>query len=362
MIVLLRAGADVAAARAVEAALQRAGAGARRVNGGGRLAVESVAPHAPLGDETRARLAALDGVEAVLDGAEPNPRVRAARGPVEIATPLGPLEIGGAAVALAFGPCSVDDEDDLWKTASAARAAGAQLLRGGAFKPRTSPYAFQGAGAGALRLLRRAGDAFGLAVVSEAMSEASLDAVAAECELVQLGARSMACTPLLKAAARCGRPLLLKRGFGATVDEWLAAAEYLLDGGAPGVILCERGIRTFEPGTRATLDLGGLALARLRTGLPIFVDPSHAAGTRALVEPLSLAALAAGADGLIVECHADPGRARSDGPQALALDELEPLARACHRVARAVGREIKLCSVTCPPTTPSRRPSSALPR
>src|SRR5581483_2267352 len=227
VIVLLRAGADVAAARAVEAALQRAGAGARRVNGGGRLAVESVAPHAPLGDETRARLAALDGVEAVLDGAEPNPRVRAARGPVEIATPLGPLEIGGAAVALAFGPCSVDDEDDLWKTASAARAAGAQLLRGGAFKPRTSPYAFQGAGAGALRLLRRAGDAFGLAVVSEAMSEASLDAVAAECELVQLGARSMACTPLLKAAARCGRPLLLKRGFGATVDEWLAAAEYL---------------------------------------------------------------------------------------------------------------------------------------
>jgi 3-deoxy-7-phosphoheptulonate synthase len=158
----------------------------------------------------------------------------------------------------------------------------------------------------------------------------------------------MGATPLLRAAARVGRPLLVKRGFGATVDEWLSAAEYLLDGGAPGVILCERGIRSFEPGTRATLDVGGLALARLRTGLPIFADPSHAAGTRALVAPLALAAVAAGADGLIVECHAEPGRARSDGPQALALEELAPLTHAAVEVARAARRStrekgIELC-------------------
>jgi 3-deoxy-7-phosphoheptulonate synthase len=361
MIVLLHAGADVACARAVEAELQRAGAGTRRVNGGARLAVETVAPHAPLDDRVRARLAALDGVEAVLDAADANPRVRAARGTVEVATPRGPLVVGGAQLALAFGPCSVDDPEDLERAAAAARAAGARLLRGGAFKPRTSPYSFQGLGAHGLQLLRRAADAHGLAVVSEVMSESSLEPVAAACELVQLGARSMASTPLLKAAARCGRPLLLKRGYGATVDEWLAAAEYLLDGGAPGVILCERGIRTFEPGTRATLDLGGLALARLRTALPVIVDPSHAAGTRALVAPLALAAVAAGADGLIVECHADPGRARSDGPQALGLDELEPLARRAAAVARAVGREVRVCSAW-QQTTRSKRPSSASPR
>jgi 3-deoxy-7-phosphoheptulonate synthase len=167
----------------------------------------------------------------------------------------------------------------------------------------------------------------------------------------------MAATPLLRAAARCGRPVLLKRGFGATVDEWLAAAEYLLDGGSPGVILCERGIRSFETGTRATLDVGGLALARLRTGLPILADPSHAAGTRPLVRPLALAAIAAGADGLIVETHPEPWRARSDGPQALHLDELAPLAQAC----RAVQEGVALCSQSWQKTT-LKQQSSASPR
>jgi 3-deoxy-7-phosphoheptulonate synthase len=367
VIVLLGAGADAAAARAVEAELARAGAAARRVSGGARTAVETAGPHAPIDRDARARIAALDGVEAILDAPDPNPRVRAAAGPVVIASPRGPFTVGAGELTLAFGPCAVDEERDLWQAAAAARAAGARLLRGGAFKPRTSPYAFQGLGAPALRLLRRAGDAHGLAVVSEATSEAALDAAAAECELIQLGARSMGATPLLRAAARVGRPLLLKRGFGATVDEWLAAAEYLLDGGAPGVILCERGIRTFEPGTRATLDVGGLALARLRTRLPIFADPSHAAGTRPLVAPLALAAVAAGADGLIVECAADAGRARSDGPQALELDALAPLARAAAAVAAAVhaavGRAARAENEVCSSSWNQSRPrSSASPR
>jgi 3-deoxy-7-phosphoheptulonate synthase len=158
---------------------------------------------------------------------------------------------------------------------------------------------------------------------------------------------------------------LLKRGFGATVDEWLLAAEYLLDGGAPGVILCERGIRSFEPATRATLDLGGLALAKLRTGLPVIADPSHAAGTRALVAPLARAALAAGADGLIVECHAEPGRARSDGPQALTLDDTAELARTLQRLGPALGRRAPrpvILSNACQPTTTSAPRSSASPR
>jgi len=239
-------------------------------------------------------------------------------------------------------------------------------LRGGAYKPRTSPYAFQGLGEDGLPMLRRVADALGLAVVTEATSEASVARVAEYCELVQIGARTMASTALLRAAARAGRPVLLKRGFGATVDEWLHAAEYLLDGGAPGVILCERGIRSFEPGTRATLDLGGLALAQLRTGLPVVADPSHAAGTRALVLPLARAALAAGADGLIVECHAEPGRARSDGPQALTLAETAELARAVQKLAPALGRRAPRPNFTttnpCQTTTTSEQRSSVSPR
>jgi 3-deoxy-7-phosphoheptulonate synthase len=334
MIVLLRAEAPAEVARAVEAMLVRAGATTRRVSAPERIAVEVVGPCAPLPTALTALLRALPGVESVLAPPDPTPRVSAA-GAVTVQSPLGPFTVGGEALVFAFGPCSVDDPADLERIAAAARASGARLLRGGAFKPRTSPYSFQGAGPSGLQQLRRVADAHGLAVVSEATSEASLGAVAEHCELIQLGARSMAVTPLLKAAARTGRPVLLKRGWGATVDEWLLAAEYLYDAGCPGVILCERGIRTFEPGTRATLDVGGLALARLRTRLPVLADPSHAAGTRALVRPLALAAIAAGADGLIVECHPDAARARSDGPQALALEDLQPLVDAAAQVAAA---------------------------
>ncbi|HXU74287.1 MAG TPA: 3-deoxy-7-phosphoheptulonate synthase [Polyangia bacterium] len=366
MIVLLRAGASRVETRAVEAELARAGASARTVRGSGRVAVEVVGPHAPLDDAAVARIAALDAVESILDADEPNPRVAAARGPVTIDTPVGPLAVGGDEWTLMLGPCAVENEPDLVAAAAAAQQAGARFLRGGAFKPRTSPYAFQGLGDDGLPLLRRVADDFGLAVVSEATSEAAVARVAEHCELIQIGARTMAASSLLKAAARAGRPVLLKRGFGATVDEWLAAAEYLLDGGAPGVILCERGIRSFEPGTRATLDLGGLVLAKLRTGLPVIADPSHAAGTRALVEPLARAALAAGADGLIVECHAEPGRARSDGPQALPPDEVAALARAVARLAPALGRRAPKplsCTNACQlQTTTSAPRSSASPR
>jgi 3-deoxy-7-phosphoheptulonate synthase len=352
MIVLLQPSAGPAEARAVEAELTRAGSGTRRIVGRGRIAVEAVPPHPPLG-HLRAGLSELAGVEAVLAPDEPLPKVTAAGGPVNVSG----VNVGGPALTFAFGPCAVENEDDLRAAARAARRAGAQFLRGGAFKPRTSPYAFQGLGHDGLRLLRRVADDEGLRVVSEATSEVSLSEVAEHCDLIQLGARSMGATPLLRAAARAGRPILLKRHFGATVDEWLAAAEYLLDGGAPGVILCERGIRSFEPGTRATLVVGGLALARLRTGLPILADPSHAAGTRPLVRPLALAAVAAGADGLIVEAHADPARARSDGPQALTLDELQPLAEA----ACAVHEGVALCSQKWLKQMSSKR-SSASPR
>lgn len=367
MIVLLRAGASAAEARAVEAELARLGVGARRVRAPGRLALEAIAPWAPLDAAARARLESLDAVESLLVADEPAPRVSAARGPVAVETPRGAIAVGGDEWTLMLGPCAVENEPDLVVAAAAAHQAGARLLRGGAFKPRTSPYAFQGLGDDGLALLRRVADDFGLGVVTEATSEAAIDRVAECSELIQIGARTMASSALLKAAARAGRPLLLKRGFGATVDEWLAAAEYLLDGGAPGVILCERGIRSFEPATRATLDLGGLALAKLRTGLPVIADPSHAAGTRALVAPLARAALAAGADGLIAECHAEPGRARSDGPQALTPDDVAELARSIARLAPALGRRaprpVILSNSTCQQSTTTSAPrSSASPR
>jgi 3-deoxy-7-phosphoheptulonate synthase len=362
MIVLLLPEAPPEAAGAVEGLLARAGATTRRVVSSERIAVEVVGPHAPLPRELSVCLRALPFVESVLVPAEPTPRVGAAAPTVTVASPLGPFLVGAGALTFAFGPCSVDDEHDLDRIAAAARAAGARLLRGGAYKPRSSPYSFQGVGERGLVTLRRIADAHGLAIVSEATSETSLGAVAEHCELVQLGARSMAVTPLLKAAARCGRPVLLKRGYGSTVEEWLLAAEYLLDAGSPGVILCERGIRSFEPGTRATLDVGGLALARLRTRLPMLADPSHAAGTRVLVRPLALAAVAAGADGLIVECHPDPARARSDGPQALALEDLQPLVHACAAIGAAVRKASEVCSRPWFPTNRSIRQSSASPR
>jgi 3-deoxy-7-phosphoheptulonate synthase len=347
MIVLLKSGADP---RPVEKELTRAGSGTRRITDREQIAVEALPPHPPLG-HLRARLLELPGVTAVLLPDEPLPKVSLAHGPVDVGGHL----VGGPELTFAFGPCAVENEEDLRANAAAARSAGAQLLRGGAFKPRTSPYSFQGLGNLGLKLLRRVADEFGLRVVSEATSEASVAEVAEHCDLLQLGARSMGVTPILRSAAKCRRPVLLKRGFGATVDEWLAAAEYLLDGGAPGVILCERGIRSFEPGTRATLDLGGMALARLRTGLPMLADPSHAAGTRPLVRPLALAAIAAGADGLIVESHPEPSRARSDGPQALPLDELLPLVEA----ARAVHEGVALCSQSTWQKTTFKQQSSA---
>lgn len=363
MIVLLRSGASPAEAREVMAVVTRGGASSRAVRGPERIAVE-VASAVPLDRATRMRLVELSAVEALLEAEEPLPRVTAAQGPVLVETPAGPLPVGGEEWTLILGPCAIEEEADLMAAARAASAAGARLLRGGAFKPRTSPYSFQGLGGAGLPLLRRVADSLGLGVVSEATSEAEVARVAEYCQLIQIGARTMAATALLRAAARAGRPVLLKRGFGATVDEWLAAAEYLLDGGAPGVILCERGIRSFEPGTRATLDVGGLALARLRTGLPVLADPSHAAGSRALVLPLAQAALAAGADGLIVECHAEPGRARSDGPQALPLDEVATLSRRVAALAPALGRRAPTAipSLPCQPTTTCITPSSVSPR
>lgn len=233
----------------------------------------------------------------------------------------------GAPPVLMAGPCSVETEDRIGRLAGRVAAAGATFLRGGAFKPRTSPYDFQGLGETALQWLRRAADAHGLRVVTEVLAPSDVTLVAEYADMLQVGARNMHNAPLLRAAGASGLPVLIKRGMAATVEEWCAAAETALLHGASGVVLCERGIRGYEPSTRFTLDFGAVALISHVLRLPVIVDPSHGAGRRDLVVPLSRAALAAGAAGLLIEAHDAPGEAWSDGPQALSLEALDALGR-----------------------------------
>ncbi|MCS6898161.1 MAG: 3-deoxy-7-phosphoheptulonate synthase [Myxococcales bacterium] len=270
-----------------------------------------------------AELERIEGVARVGVPASEHPRVDAQGPRVSVSgTEVG----GGAPPVLLSGPCAVESEERIHEIARQLAPLGVSFLRGGAYKPRTSPYNFQGHGAEALRWLRRAADAHGLKVVTEAMSEVDVPLVAEFADLLQIGSRNMQNFSLLKAAGRSGRPVLLKRAMSATVEEWLLAGEYLLVHGAPGVIFCERGIRGFDGSTRNLLDLGAVALLSTVHRLPVVVDPSHATGRRDLVLPLAKAALAAGAAGVMIETHDDPSQALSDGPQALLPWQLRELA------------------------------------
>ncbi len=229
------------------------------------------------------------------------------------------VKIGSGDLVVMAGPCSVESEEQLMETARGVKIAGANMLRGGAYKPRTSPYDFQGLGVEALRLLRKASEETGLPIVTEVMSETDVEVVAGYADMLQVGARNMQNFSLLRKLAHCARPILLKRGPSASIKEWLLAAEYLLAGGNGNVVLCERGIKTFETATRNTLDLSAIALVKELSHLPVIADPSHGTGLRSLVPPMSKAAAAAGADGLMIEVHPCPERALSDGPQSLDL-------------------------------------------
>jgi 3-deoxy-7-phosphoheptulonate synthase len=301
-----------------------------------------VAPHSSAVDP--ARIAAIDGIAEVQLPPSNHPRLDAQAGET---LDLGRCSIGpDAPPILMAGPCSVESEEQIHRAAAYVAQAGGTMLRGGAFKPRTSPYSFQGHGRPALSWIRQAADTHGLGVVTEVMSEEEVDAVAAVADLVQVGSRNMQNYALLHAIGRSGRPALLKRGMAATVDEWLLAAEHLLSAGAAGVALCERGIQGFDPRTRNLLDLGAVALVHQVHRLPVVVDPSHATGRRDLVPALSRAALAAGASGLLVESHPHAETAKSDGPQALSPEELIALGRESFGAA--------LPSPARPRRTPSR--------
>ncbi len=241
---------------------------------------------------------------------------------------VGGAEFGGDSPVLVAGPCSVENWDMILEVALSVKASGASLLRGGTWKPRTSPYSFQGLGDEGLVMLREAGRQAGLPVVSEVLSVQQLERAADRLDMIQVGARNMHNFVLLTEVGRCGKPVMLKRGFMATVEEWLLAAEYIMKEGNEAVVLCERGIRTFETWTRSTLDISAVPLARQSSALPVIVDPCHAAGRRDIIMALTMASLGAGADGVMIEVHPDPDRALSDGGQSLNLDEFKALSGA----------------------------------
>jgi len=285
-----------------------------------------------------APLAALPGVREVRPEAPPYPLVARAGHPETTRIKVDDVTIGGRDLVVIAGPCAVESRQQLLAVAAAVAAAGARLLRGGAFKPRTSPYHFQGLGADGLEMLAEARAATGLRVVTECVAPEDVDLVARHADILQVGARNMQNFRLLQAVGEQPRPVLLKRGMMATIEEMLLAAEYIAAAGNSRIILCERGIRTFETATRNTLDLAAVPVLRERTHLPVIVDPSHAAGRRELVPALATAAVAAGADGLIIEVHPDPDTALSDGRQSLDPKRFAALMADVARVASAVGR------------------------
>jgi 3-deoxy-7-phosphoheptulonate synthase len=250
--------------------------------------------------------------------------------------------VGGAEVIAMAGPCSVESAEQVGAVAKSVAASGARILRGGAFKPRTSPYSFQGFGEEALKWMRAAADATGMAVISEVMDPRQIEMMMRYVDCLQVGARNMQNFDLLKELGRVRRPVLLKRGLSATIEEWLLSAEYVLAGGNSQVILCERGIRTFESYTRNTLDISAIPVVKKRSHLPIVVDPSHGTGRREKVIPMARAAVAAGADGLIIEVHNNPEKALSDGPQSLYPDQFDRLMGELRIIAPVLGRTLPL--------------------
>jgi len=291
------------------------------------------------------RFAGLPGVREVLRLSTPYRLACRAFHPEPSLVAVGDVTVGGPEVVLIAGPCAVESEEQIEAAATAVAAAGGRILRGGVFKPRTSPHEFRGLGEPGLRMLRGAADRHGLAVCTEVLGVEQIAAVSAYADLLQVGARNMQNFPLLDALGHASRPVLLKRGLSATIAEWLAAADYVLAAGNPHVILCERGIRTFETATRNTLDLSAVPVVKGLSHLPVVVDPSHAAGHRKLVPSLARAAVAVGADGLLVEIHPDPDHALSDGPQSLTAEEFAATANRCRMIAAALGRPLGGCHV-----------------
>lgn len=338
MLIVMRHGASDEEVRRVTAVIEELGYQARLMPGVQRVAVGLVGND---GRVESSRFEGLPGVQEVIHVSKPYKQVsREWKSEPTIVRLPGGVAIGGTDVVAMAGPCSVETEQQIIEAARAVREAGAVILRGGAFKPRTSPYAFQGLGRPGLKLLAKAREETGLLICTEAMDPDGVGWVSEVADIVQLGARNMQNYSLLKAAGRAGKPVLLKRGISATMTELLLSAEYILAEGNHDVILCERGVRGFDPATRNILDLTAIPLTHKLSHLPIVADPSHGTGLRDQVIPMARAAVAAGADGIIVEVHPDPTKALSDGAQSLYPQQFAQLMREVRVIAEILGRRI----------------------
>jgi 3-deoxy-7-phosphoheptulonate synthase len=338
MLIVMRHGAPEEDIRRVVVTIEEMGYQARPMPGKQRTTVGLV------GNDGRvdgSRLAALPGVQEIIHVTKPYKQVSREWKPdsTVVRLPAG-LSVGGDEVLVMAGPCSVESERQILDAARAVREAGATVLRAGAFKPRSSPYSFQGLGRAGLKLLARAREETGLLIVTEVMDGEDMDAVTEVADIIQIGARNMQNYSLLKRAGRAGKPILLKRGLSATIQELLLSAEYILVAGNPNVILCERGVRGFDPATRNLFDLSAVAVVHGLSHLPIVADPSHGTGHRDMVIPMARAAVAAGADGLLVEVHPNPDRALSDGAQSLYPEQFDRLMKEVRLIAEAIGRRV----------------------
>ena len=337
MLIVMKNSASAEQIHAVVGVVKDMGYDATPIPGGQRTAIGIIGNDGGVSSD---RLAGLEGVLELIPVTHPYKQVSREWQDEDtvISLPNG-TKIGGLDLVLMAGPCSVENEREILDIAHRVKDVGATVLRGGAFKPRSSPYSFQGLGLQGLEFLARAREETGLAVVTEALDPDGVDLVVQYADIVQIGARNMQNYALLRRAGRAGKPVLLKRGMSATIDELLLAAEYILAEGNPDVILCERGIRSFDTHTRNLFDLGAIPVVKSLSHLPIIADPSHGTGIRSKVTPMGRAAVAAGADGLIVEVHHDPPRAMSDGAQSLYPDQFAKLVDEVRVIARAIGRE-----------------------
>jgi 3-deoxy-7-phosphoheptulonate synthase len=341
MLVVMQSHATEEQVRAVCERIESLGFRAHPIPGEARTAIGITGNSGPVDTVS---LESMPGVVECIPVSKPyklvSRDVKADNTVVRIPTPSGEVSFGGKAIAIVAGPCAVETREQAFAIAERIRAAGGRLFRGGAYKPRTSPYSFQGLAEEGLRILAEVREKFGLGIVTEAIDDESLDLVEKYADVIQIGARNMQNFSLLKRAGRARKPVLLKRGLSATLDEFLMAAEYVLSEGNYQVILCERGIRTFADHTRNTLDLSVIPAVQRLSHLPIVVDPSHGTGRRNKVLPLSRASVAVGADGLLIEVHHDPGHALSDGPQSIMPDEFDLLVREARDIAAIIGRTL----------------------
>jgi len=347
MIVIMKTGATEAQIIGVQKHIRELGFKDHVIRGVERSVVAVLGQIYP---ELIDELGVLEGVDSVVRVSKPFKLASREVNPYDTVIKVGPVEIGNGRIVVMGGPCSVDTEENVLEAARAVKAAGGHILRGGAFKPRTSPYAFRGHGEKGLHILAAARAETGLPVITEVMDARDVEVVARFADVLQIGTRNMANFALLDEVGRCGKPVMLKRGMSATIEEWLLAAEYILSHGNHKVILCERGIRTFETATRFTFDVNAIPLVKRLSHLPIIGDPSHATGSWYLVEPVALAAIAAGADGLLIEVHPNPDHALSDGAQSLTPANFRKLMEKVSHLAAALGRSL------APPIEQEKKP------